>query len=120
MDIYSVGRTQADIVLEDPEGTVSKRHAELTVAEDGVRKLYLVDCGSSNGTFVQREGRWERITQDTVGADDLLRFGSSKVRMQDLLRRLPARLPAGIEAPPPARTILQPYRNAETGEIEYR
>jgi len=121
MDIYTIGRADADIVLDDPEKTVSKHHAELTIS-DGGRQLYLVDCGSSNGTFVRRDGRWEKIKQDRIKEDDLVRFGSSNVRIRDLLKRLPQRRAhetVMVEAPE-NKTILQAFRNAETGEVEYR
>jgi pSer/pThr/pTyr-binding forkhead associated (FHA) protein len=121
MDIFTIGRADADVVLDDPEKTVSKHHAELTVGEDG-RSLYLVDCGSSNGTFVQRDGRWERIKQERIKEDDIVRFGSSKVRIRELIKRLPQRKPHEtimVEAPE-NKTVLKAFRNAETGEVEYR
>jgi len=119
MDTFTLGRSQADIILDDP--SVSKRHAELTVSEDAT-SYYLVDCGSSNGTYVQRSGIWEKISQTTVQSDDVVRFGSNKVRMRELVKRLPKREPnrTALVEPPVLKTVLQPFRNAETGEIEYR
>jgi pSer/pThr/pTyr-binding forkhead associated (FHA) protein len=121
MDIYSIGRKNMDIIIEDQEKTVSKRHAELTVSDDG-RNYYLVDCDSSNGTFVHRQGRWERIKQDTVRLDDVVKFGSSVVRLKELLNRLPqrARHETTVVEPPANRTVLEPWRNPETGEVEFR
>jgi pSer/pThr/pTyr-binding forkhead associated (FHA) protein len=121
MTIYTIGRADADIVLDTPEKTVSKHHAELTISDNG-RSLYLVDWGSSNGTFVRRDGRWEKIKQDLIKEEDLVRFGSSNVRIRDLLKRLPQRHPHEtvlVEAQE-NKTILQAFRNAETGEVEYR
>jgi pSer/pThr/pTyr-binding forkhead associated (FHA) protein len=121
MDTFTIGRADADVVLDDPEKTVSKHHAELTIGEGG-RSFYLVDCGSSNGTFVHRDGRWVKIKQDTIKEDDLVRFGSSNVRIRDLLKRLPKRRPQEtvMVEPPENKTVLQAFRNAETGEVEYR
>jgi pSer/pThr/pTyr-binding forkhead associated (FHA) protein len=121
MDIYTIGRKNVDIVIEDTEKTVSKHHAELTISDDG-RNYYLVDCASSNGTFVQRKGQWERIKQDAIKLDDVVKFGSSKVRMKELLNRLPQRgKPQSSTVEPPSnRTVLEPWRNPDTGEVEYR
>jgi pSer/pThr/pTyr-binding forkhead associated (FHA) protein len=121
IEVFTIGRADADIILNDAEQSVSKLHAELTVSTDG-RNYYLVDCGSSNGTFVQRQGRWERIKQEVVKADESVRFGTNIVQMRDLLRRLPQRTPpaAKIQSPVSAKTSLQPYRNPENGQVEYR
>ncbi|WP_395752910.1 FHA domain-containing protein [Prosthecobacter sp.] len=122
IEIFTIGRANADLIFNDAEQSVSKLHAELTVSADG-RNFYLVDCGSSNGTFVQRQGRWERIKQEVVNSDDAVRFGSTTVQMKDLLRKLPRRQPPVIKGPPPsqpAKTSLQPYRNPENGQVEYR
>jgi pSer/pThr/pTyr-binding forkhead associated (FHA) protein len=121
IEVFTIGRKDADILLEDPEQSVSKCHAELTVSSDG-RNFYLVDCGSSNGTYIRRQGNWERIKQEVVRKEDAVRFGMNVVQMKDLLRMLPRRTSpsARIQPPVPARTSLQPYRNPETGQIEYR
>lgn len=121
IEVFTIGRADADIILNDAEQSVSKLHAELTVSADG-RNYYLVDCGSSNGTFVQRQGRWERIKQEVVKPDESVRFGTNIVQMRDLLRKLPQRTPpaAKIQSPVPAKTNLQPYRNPENGQVEYR
>ena len=86
--IHTIGRSGTDVVLTDANQSVSKRHAELTISPDG-RAYYLVDCGSSNGTFILRQGSWQRIKQETVGADDHLRFGAVQIPMRELLGRLP-------------------------------
>jgi DNA-binding winged helix-turn-helix (wHTH) protein len=58
-----IGReaSHASLVIDDP--TVSRRHAVLSAADDGVS---IVDCGSKNGTFVG--GR--RITENPVELPD--------------------------------------------------
>ena len=65
---FVVGRQQ-DASLSIPSPTVSRRHAELHFAGD---KLYLVDLGSTNGTFVNGI----RIQGECdVNHGDLLQFG---------------------------------------------
>jgi phosphoserine phosphatase RsbU/P len=59
-----------DIVLD--EGAVSRQHAQVSVAEDGV---YVEDMGSRNGTFVNGEqvrGRRQLHDEDRVKICDLL------------------------------------------------
>jgi hypothetical protein len=50
-------------VLVDPQNTISRVHAEVRAIEWDV---YLVDRGSTNGTFVWNAGaqQWERLVQD--------------------------------------------------------
>lgn len=73
MRILTIGRKGTDIVLEDPNKQISRLHAELTVADNG--KFYLVDCGSSNGTSVKRDGSWQPVKQDYVQRGEEIRFG---------------------------------------------
>ena len=73
MRILTIGRKGTDIVLEDSEKQISRLHAELTITDGG--HYYLVDCGSSNGTSVKRNGAWKGIKQTYVTADDEIRFG---------------------------------------------
>lgn len=56
--VITIGRgTQNDIVLEDPDHTVSRFHAEVRL-EDG--HYVLVDLGSQNGTWSE-ERRVDRV-----------------------------------------------------------
>jgi len=87
---YTIGRSGADIVLNDPAQSISKLHAELTLSPDG-RSAYLVDCGSSNGTFIQRHDTWEQIKQDIVNPTDRIRFGSMVIQAAELMSRVPRR-----------------------------
>ncbi len=120
LEVYTIGRGEADIRLEDPEKTISKRHAELTVSAGGA--AYLVDCGSANGTNILRDGRWVRIKQDLVTPETIVRFGACQVRLGELLARLPKRgatTTVHWEAPANCLT-LRPLRSAQTGEVEWR
>jgi len=73
MRILTIGRKGTDIVLEDAEKQISRLHAELTITDDD--RYYLVDCGSSNGTAVKRQGAWKAIKQTYVTEDEEIRFG---------------------------------------------
>jgi FHA domain-containing protein len=84
MKILTIGRKGSDIVIDDD--SVSRRHAELTLTENG--KFYLVDCGSSNGTEVKSDGGWKPIKQEFVREDDEVRFaGQYTMTVRELLRR---------------------------------
>ncbi len=88
---YSIGRDpSASIVLRHE--TVSRRHAELIPVSGG--QVYVTDCASACGTFIDKGRRWERLTQDFVGAGGRVRFGEVEVSVQSLLADI-ARLPAG-------------------------
>jgi adenylate cyclase len=68
-----VGRGLAsDIAIYDP--TISRRHAELTVAGDGVE---VKDVGSSNGTCINGA----RITDGHLGLEDTITFGKVTFRL---------------------------------------
>jgi len=66
-----VGRSGADVVLDDPE--ISREHAALEIGKAGAR---LVDLGSSTGTFVGDrrvpEARIENRGEFTVGGSTLM------------------------------------------------
>ncbi len=70
---YVVGRTDADIVVNDPY--VSRLHANLCVVSDGVT---VTDRGSTNGTFINGE---RSTANETVALKegDSLRFGQTDV-----------------------------------------
>jgi pSer/pThr/pTyr-binding forkhead associated (FHA) protein len=75
MKILTIGRKGTDIVLEDTEKQISRLHAELTITDGG--RYYLVDCGSSNGTSLKRQGSWKPVKQEYVTENDEIRFGSN-------------------------------------------
>lgn len=54
-----IGKVEANIVITDP--VVSRKHARLEVKNDTV---FLVDLGSTNGTFVKRSGREFELNGD--------------------------------------------------------
>ena len=74
-----VGRGQ-DVDVTLAHASVSRLHAELVVPQApkgrSVAPSYIVeDQGSTNGTFVFRGGRWERIHKRVVRPSDPLRLG---------------------------------------------
>lgn len=66
---YIVGRT-GELRLDDP--TASAKHAELVLLNG---QIYITDLGSTNGTYIWREGRWERFHEGYVNAETRMAFG---------------------------------------------
>jgi len=62
---------ECDLVLEDPQ--VSRRHAELALAPEGIR---VRDLGSTNGTFWQGS----RLAEAVVPFGSQIRIGSASIR----------------------------------------
>ena len=84
-----VGRDRrADIRLRDR--SVSRLHAELVLGGDGT--LHVADRSSANGTWIEADGRWQRLTQRMVTSADRLRLGDDvEIEVTELLRRAPRR-----------------------------
>ena len=128
----SVGRDNADIVLDDEE--VSRRHALLRPVPGGVE---VKDLGSTNGTYL--EGR-QLAAPGTAAPGETIRFGQSSARVLGATTGGPTRLdsrpptgaaatqlrghevetpeapPASEKPPPEARLAPRPAR--ETPEPE--
>jgi hypothetical protein len=84
MKILTIGRKGANIVIDDD--SVSRHHAELTVTDNG--KFYLLDCGSSNGTEIRKEGGWKPVKQEFVRKEDEVRFaGRYAMTVEELLKK---------------------------------
>lgn len=87
-----VGRAvTSDVPIYDP--TISRRHAEVSLAEDGVK---IRDVGSSNGTFLNGA----RITEALAGENDIVAFGKVAFRVKRV-------------APPAPRAQVAPPASAE-------
>ncbi|HYU28714.1 MAG TPA: adenylate/guanylate cyclase domain-containing protein [Gemmatimonadales bacterium] len=85
-----VGRAvTSDVPIYDP--TISRRHAEIVLTENGVR---VTDLGSSNGTFLNGA----KITEAEAGANDVVTFGKVAFRVKEVT----APLPRPQVVPPPA------------------
>ncbi len=75
-EMITVGRTaNHDIVLRDP--SVSKFHAHFKLRPSGI---YLVDSGSTRGTFVDGQRLWPRDTTLVV-VGSMVGFGSLRFRL---------------------------------------
>lgn len=125
IEVLVVGRantsSRPDIELPAAEDTVGRRHAEVTLGANS--DCYLVDLGSSNGTFVSENGKWKKIQQVALSSNTPVRLGSYETTISELLRfrrqATPPPLPTAIVAPPPEpQANRKPRRNPATGEIE--
>ena len=125
---YTVGRDpSASVVLS--HDTVSRVHAELISVSGG--QVYITDCASTGGTFIDEGGRWQKITQAFVDAGGRLRFGEVEVGVERLLADISRLSAAGGEgsaaasadasasAPEKSKPVdasLGVMRDPETGE----
>ena len=119
---YTIGRdTSAAISMQHT--TVSRLHAEVIPLPDG--RLYVTDCASRNGTFINEDGHWRRISQDFASGGARLRFGEVETSVSHLLAliaRLQSSGRAGAAGPAVAEQEEQldasqgVALNPETGE----
>ena len=109
-----VGRAAtSDVPIYDP--TISRRHAEVALANGGVQ---VKDLGSSNGTFVNGA----RVTDTIANAGDVVTFGKVAFRVREVTP--PTAQPA-VESsvstfsqnPPPGATIV---RNVPAPEADIK
>ena len=90
-----VGRAvTSDVPVYDP--TISRQHAELLLADGGVR---IKDLGSSNGTFLNGA----RITEAVATDSDVVTFGKVAYRVQAVSAppRRPQVVPSSFQTPRP-------------------
>ena len=132
-DTLSIGRSpDCELRLEDD--SVSRRHATVQLTDEGY--LAVQDCGSRNGSFLQRNGRWIRVRRVVLGTQDRIRFGEAEVPLDRLVelfgQRSRVRLREGYSArgkpllfedypgdlPKPRVVLENPRRNPVTGTIE--
>ncbi|MBI4500707.1 MAG: FHA domain-containing protein [Gemmatimonadetes bacterium] len=99
-----VGRAAtSDVPIYDP--TISRRHAEVALANGGVQ---VKDLGSSNGTFVNGA----RVTETVAGSGDVVTFGKVAFRVREVT---PPHAQPAVDAgastfgtsPPPGATIVR-------------
>ncbi|MCG5539345.1 FHA domain-containing protein [Halorhodospira sp. 9622] len=87
-DGWTIGRhPSADIPIGADDNTVSGSHAVLLPPSSGREEWVLVDCGSTNGTYVWRAGRWDAVKRARVKAGDRLSFGAYEARFEDLVNK---------------------------------
>lgn len=132
-DTISIGRSPA-CELQLDHDSVSRRHATVKLTDEGYLAVH--DEGSSNGSFLQRNGRWVRIRRVVLGTQDRIRFGEHEVPLDRLVelfgKRSRVRLREGYTArgrplvfddypgdlPKPRVVLENPRRNPLTGDIE--
>jgi predicted component of type VI protein secretion system len=97
---FSIGRSpECDLVLADQ--SVSRKHAELLVLDDG--QLFLVDCQSTHGTRLSQHGHTRPVQQEFVSLDAIVQFGDVSIPMSDLVDALREKHPqAALPKPPRA------------------
>ncbi|MEO0465639.1 MAG: FHA domain-containing protein [Pseudomonadota bacterium] len=122
---YTIGRAQGcEIPVE--HATVSRRHAELVVGQNGI--LYLTDCASTFGTFRVHGGDWETIRQCEVRRSDRVCLGEHVTTIGELLAAVERETPpdasqSGSDTPAETPVALDDRpsgnvrRHPETGEI---
>ena len=121
-----------DLVCE--HATVSRFHARIELADDGF--VSLVDTGSRNGTFLNRNDSWIRVHKVTLCIGDRIRFGEHIVPLEQLTTVFGSRSNARLEAThfplrqgdmanrpyadlhDPGPVLKKPRRNPSTGKIE--
>ena len=75
-----------DINISAEETSVSRKHMELTVTEDG--RFYIVHIHPRNTTKVFKDGNWLSLTQDFVDLNARLKLGSYETSVNQLLQSL--------------------------------
>ena len=119
---YTIGR-DTDAAISIQHETVSRLHAEVIPLPDG--RLYVTDCASRNGTYINDGGHWRKISQDFAGAEAQLRFGEVETSVPHLLTII-ARLQDSSSAGAAGPAVAEPEDkldasqgvalNPETGE----
>ena len=110
-----VGRSRSnDIHLA--HRSVSRRHAELVVADDG--RIYITDCASRFGTHVRSGAGWREIRQEFVDVDDILRLGDYEIPVRELLALADSPGSPMADAPVDGNRPSGPVaRDPRTGEV---
>lgn len=129
----TIGRgAGCDLVLE--HSSISREHATVRVTGEGY--LAVRDSGSSNGTWLHRNGRWIRVRRVILGSQDRIRFGDQELPLERIVECFSphhrVRLREGYtvrgrplvfdehpgELRQPRVVLENPRRNPLTGEIE--
>jgi hypothetical protein len=117
MRTYLVGRKNSsqpcDIELPVVEASVSRRHLEISITDEG--RIYIVHLHPRNTTAVFRGGSWQAVTQEFVDLDEPLLLGKYETTVRGLLaltaQPMPDRAPSarggvGMEWDPERGTFL--------------
>ncbi len=105
MQTLSIGRSATNDIVVDHR-TVSRKHAEIDILDDGM--FHLRDNDSANGTYVKIENTFHRSAEARVGEADIVRFGNFESSVANLIllaQKRPTkprrRAAAGNEKPAP-------------------
>ena len=103
--IYTIGRSlTCDIVLADD--SVSRIHAEIIFLEED--KFLLTDCGSTQGTFVMRQGvAVHAIRRELVSVSDTLRFGAVSMPVKEIFQAIHLKYPPVAPMPPEGAGLVR-------------
>jgi pSer/pThr/pTyr-binding forkhead associated (FHA) protein len=82
LQTLSIGRSATNDIVVDHR-TVSRKHAEIDVLDDGM--FHLRDNDSANGTYVKIENTFHRSAEARVGGADIVRFGSFESSVANLI-----------------------------------
>ena len=74
--IISIGRNPENL-LQFPDQSISRRHALIEFKDD---KLFIKDLQSTNGTFIFKNGYFEKLeTEAEINPGDVIKFGEGTV-----------------------------------------
>jgi len=119
-----------DLAFDDRQ--MAPVHAQVQLSDEGF--ISVLDAGTDEGTFLQRNEQWIRIVKIELGSQDRIRCGSQVIDARQLVSLFGEQLrvnlrdnhslkvPSGLEerlAAAEKRVIFErPRRNPETGNIE--
>jgi hypothetical protein len=131
MNTKTIGSlNDCDLVLNDD--SVSPIHAQAQLDQDGF--ISVLDAGSDQGTFLERNGHWVRVLKIGLGSTDRIRCGQQVLELKQITDlfgeqvrvqfrdsqhlRMPAMLADRLAKADSRVRLERPKRNPETGDIE--
>lgn len=108
---YTVGR-RVDNDLTIQHDSISGLHARIEAS--GVNGVDLVDCGSSNGTYVNGE----KVERCELKAGDTIRFASTKFKVQETAEKIDAAVEKEKQALLDEINLLKSQQQRETATAE--
>lgn len=119
-----------DLAFDDRQ--MAPIHVQAQLNEEGF--ITVLDAGTDEGTFLQRNEQWIRIVKIELGSQDRIRCGSQVLDAGDLVGlfgeqvkvqfrdnralRIPSSLEERLAAAEKREIFQRPRRNPETGNIE--
>jgi pSer/pThr/pTyr-binding forkhead associated (FHA) protein len=80
-DRFTVGRDESNTLCLQEDNAISREHL---VIERSLRGFVLMDRGSSNGTFLQRQGRkWRVAGEVLLQQGDVIEVGRTRLVFED-------------------------------------